>query len=286
MSIMQKKIIYYIGHDEDKYIVDEVQKNPGSLRNAEFRQIDWGVLRNSKIIDLDRLSVDAYFGNVDDPFEDNVALVWGSGFFHHYSVFLSPTKEFMKSVDDAHADLGWQGTPSLTGNPSQIIGIALENYLAHNCRLFCMNKWIRYLEVRDNLKPDLIEADFVGENFEKKYLELHNSPSRFINSKINHPVHKSIDLDVVPGFPAMYKWQNDSGQLFSLEELKADLEKLCTSMSVIRFDVGGLHFPREGEEKRHDSNINPLKDEKALQFAVNCYKVLLETYFNNCHKHR
>ncbi|HIH42325.1 TPA: hypothetical protein HA246_01645 [Candidatus Woesearchaeota archaeon] len=249
--------------EESKYIVGELQKSDLASR-VEFRE-----LKKSDLIRIGRPHT-SLFHPVQNRFPEYCALIWGSGKEHDVSLIMSPQTDFMKSVDDAHIDFKNGVTTELTG----------VNECVHNSVLLHNYMHAKAIEVRGNLETD-IEIVECGPNKEKKLYIQHNGPSVFENKASALLVHKSIDLDVVPGFPARYDWQNNPGAGFSLEELKSDLERVCEANRVIRFDVGGLHLPTPEEVAKYGNRkINPRVDTKALEFAVHCYKVLLETYLS------
>ncbi len=263
---MNNKIVYYLDSEEAKYISQELCHMGGIFSDTEFRE-----LRRSDLLRVSIRDLASIFHPDQSTFPEYCALIWGSGKDHDISLIMSPQTDFMKSVDDAHTDYTDGVSTAITG----------VNECVHNSILLHNYQHAKVVEVRGNLREDMKMVE-CGPKKEKKLYLQHPRASLFGGKKAECPIHKSIDMDVVPSFPARYDWQNNPGTGMVLEELNADLERVCTVNRVTRFDIGGLHFPKPEELEHYiGGKINPKENAQALSFAVLCYKTLLETYLRN-----
>ncbi|MBW3000037.1 hypothetical protein KY339_05175, partial [Candidatus Woesearchaeota archaeon] len=107
----------------------------------------------------------------------------------------------------------------------------------------------------------------------------------------NQLIHGSVDLDVISGFPARYDWQVDEKKqgkkTIHVDEKGITLDELIESLALvlgknkpIRFDLGGLHLPTNGDKRRmpkrsNVSIVDPLKSKQAFDYAIACYERVL-----------
>ena len=262
-----KKVVYYLESEETHLVVNRLQN-----QTNEFNDVDFVTLSQSGLWRISHPpSGSTVFHESQKSFPQYCALIWGSGEKHDVSLIMSPSVPFRKSVDDAHDDFNDLGT--------RLKGV---NEATHNSVLLLYNREAKEVEVigNHNSREEYVHGGR-GPNFttiDKRFFQ-HRTPSSYISNPSPEVIHKSIDLDVIGGFPARHDWQNNPGAGLSLEELRADLEKLCATNKVVRFDIGGLHLPTSDEVTHYKNGIvNPRVNSKSLDFAINCYHVLLETY--------
>ncbi len=257
-------IIYYLNTPEPIAVVQHLQRKGGIFSSADFRELNYQRIARLKL---------GEYAAVMHPDQESIpdysALIWGTGSDHDISLIMSPQRPFLKSVDDAHLDYVDMVTTALTGvNECTHNGVLLHSY--------CHAKAVEVLG--NNMSHvDVLQC---GPNKEPKLFCAHQGPSLY-KPETELPIHKSIDLDVLLNFPARHDWQNNAGSGVSLEALRANLEALCRDTDVIRFDIGGLHFPTEQERSLYHGKINPLENREVMNRACETYAVLLETYFSN-----
>ncbi|MCM2325868.1 MAG: hypothetical protein NDI94_05365, partial [Candidatus Woesearchaeota archaeon] len=126
------------------------------------------------------------------------SLIWGEGEMHHTSLAMSPKAKFIKSVDDGHSDYFDFSSRDL--NPL---------YATHNSVLM-------------NLNPNVIEIESLGSGYimfsdsvykKNKAISFFRQkfPGRLSAGYESFRVHKSIDFDVLHGFPARTYYQDCDG---------------------------------------------------------------------------
>ncbi|MFA6462211.1 MAG: hypothetical protein WCV90_08170 [Candidatus Woesearchaeota archaeon] len=145
--------------------------------------------------------------------EESAVLIWGDGSFHQASYYFSPSQPYCKSVDDAHHDFK---------ECYESISCA-----SHNLAL-----------IRND--PLLQELELLGVTEEDSQL---NSSSKVricssLGSNFSRRlVHKSIDLDVIFGYPCSESYA--SGR-FTFPAVMSAFEEILRNNDLSRLDLGGL----------------------------------------------
>ncbi|MBW2999665.1 hypothetical protein KY339_03255 [Candidatus Woesearchaeota archaeon] len=214
-----------------------------------------------------------YAGDARDRHRDQIMiprdkepliLLWGSGECHFVSQYISLKRQkYHKVVWDRHQDSNrLQAQYSMIGLVLPRAGCWLDSEARYN----------------KNCESSTVL------NREDMSCELQNQL-----------IHGSVDLDVVSGFPARCDWQVDEKKQgkktiyvdekgITLDELTESLALVLGKNKPIRFDLGGLHLPVNGDKRRLPSSSNiadPLKSKEALDFAIACYERVLSIAYEH-----
>jgi len=206
--------------------------NSGSDVAAVVDHLRQGNLRTMSFVPIDEKEIASYpspEARIIIP-DEKAVLVWGDGFQHGVSYFFRPNAPYHKSVTDAHSDF-------------------LEAYLRANQRVQFVsggNHNSALVRYDDNLLG--LEVLGIATNKPINPCIPHARNGKTIVSRFtadlstdldDKTVHKSIDLDVVSGYPC-HEWYADGKR--SYEEVRASLEHLLRKNkdTVVRFDVGGI----------------------------------------------
>lgn len=248
-------LILHLNDDSSLAVTKELKED------KKFSSLNFQELSISKLKGLKKRE----FASGLDSLPMYAALIWGDGENHHTSLAMSPRAKFIKSVDDAHEDY----VP---------INLLCNSFLyaSHNTVLALHNEFISEIEVI-GLRNHPYTAEVKGASGTVSFYA-HSGPSRLCTTNEPMLVHKSIDFDVMQGFPAWRIWQQ--GEKFSKEFIENAFEGLCKAHYVKRFDLGGLSLPNEDESKKYTELglLNPIKDRKVFNYAVDCYKSMLSIW--------
>jgi len=199
--------------------------------------------------------------------DDHAVLLWSHGGFHDLSFHFAPNVPYAKSVDDAHCDTyvnpGFvcsnnHNYYTLISDPNSI-GLEVlgchPNYMGMQ-GLGHTGPTVKATHEGEPEKPLIIREDF--------------------DSGICEGVaHKSIDLDVVEGFPCEphYAQANEG---VTIETVCSGLDALMNRADVVRLDVGGV--------ASHTFKINkrfPWKHSSVSQKAIAGYAKTLDVWFSH-----
>lgn len=192
---------------------------------------------------------------MEEDHKDYSVLIWGSGINHHLSYYFEPKGLFYKSVDDAHLDL---------------------STIPKTDRIECNNHLLASFRKKNCLGVEVITHHKGELGTIKTYLEkeiIHTRRPIYRGKR----VHKSVDLDVIAGFPAFIMYQERRCKPFS--DLIREFEFTLRQNDVVRLDIGGLHVHNSIIGKlgsffgKQDSNC-----ENVFNKAVETYAGLISMY--------
>ena len=185
--------------------------------------------------------------------DEKAILIWGEGYKHHASYFFSPQADYFKSIDDAHADV----------SPSNGV-IDSSN---HNFFLLLDDPYSLSVEVSGCADSQFIGKQWIGPLDEQRPKKLYVSKPNLGSSFSGVIVHKSIDLDVVHGFPCAAEHSVGRREI-SLGIVRDNLEKILEQNNVVRLDIGGLSREVFGEWKCYADG---------KEFGLEAHRMLIET---------
>mgnify|MGYP003968717417 CR=1 FL=1 len=195
------------------------------------------------------------------PDKETIFLLWGSGEAHWVSPYISPRRiEYDKVVWDRHFD------------DAKIN----EQYIMMGHIPSREGAWLT-AERRAN--KNLKHAETINRK-------------TGIYTRCNKKIHVSVDLDIVSGFPALPCWQHDKAQDgyrdvrgLTLDQTVAQILSAIDDNTIRRFDIGGLHLPRDEELKDYKKpGIFDPRDPEAFRFAVECYDRILDIAYRKAMK--
>jgi hypothetical protein len=229
------KIYYFNSGNDVAAVVDYLKK--GNLKAMSFVPIS----------ERDIPSYPSPEGRIAIP-DEKAVLVWGHGTKHGVSYFFRPNVPYHKSVDDAHMDFG-RHRMKKEGGTEVFYHVDGGN---HNLTLVLHDDNLLGLEV---LGTAINAKDYISKT-EKISLRYPSFPildfikkrgvvsSRFsphlLTSFAGQTVHKSIDLDMVEGYPCSMFYAHGRS---SYEDVRKNLEELLRRNIVVRFDIGGFSLP-------------------------------------------
>ena len=264
--------VLYLTTPETLAVVEELKTR------KEFKGVDFVPITPEDIVQGVNGNSWRFFYKHANKLPEKCALLWGSGFDHHKSLLISPNVPYVKSLADAHEDLGDFSRP-LSENDDL-------NEHTHNAMLLLYDSNLKYLEVRGTGYEQKHEVDKNGAGLVRAYVHqdepFFGNSFRFayVNNKYVPVIHASFDLDVVHGFPTAPEWQDHATAAFPIERLETDLEQMCRKGNVTRLDVGGLHFPNEYDFYGKD-DANPIKNKADLKRGIDAYAKLLRIFLSN-----
>ncbi|MBN1502040.1 hypothetical protein JW930_00720 [Candidatus Woesearchaeota archaeon] len=240
----EKVVVYYTDQPESQYIVAALNRDSFFRQNVEFRELplDQVVIKGLSITHP-----------LEEEFPEYCGLIWGTGFWHHLSLLITPKMDFYKAAFDAHTDF------CLSAAREQRI-VDCTN---HASALLLQNKNIQLIETI--FGTQLVAVATRDPSCTEGISEEAHIGRGSIVGLARSTLQISVDLDVIKNFPASAGLNR--GDL-TLSELDASIEQICQKHNVIGFDIGGLDLSVL-DRIRTEENNSVFRDAERL--SVKCY---------------
>jgi len=196
--------------------------------------------------------------------DERAVLLWPSGTFHDLSFHFPPSVPYAKSVDDAHCD-------TFIDPPNFVCAVN------HNYWTLAKDPNLKSLEVL-GCHPLFMGKNgvgYTGPTVKTRYDESLEKPLIIRNDfesqiKDGETVHKSIDLDVVDGFPCEPQYMQ-ANKGVTIDNVCDAFDNLMARTDVVRLDIGGVW----------DYALNSDNSGTVGKKAIDAYARVLEVWFNH-----